>query len=618
MDDAHPPTSWGTTRRTVLTGGAAGVAAIGLSALGAGPADAATRWYGRPAWQTAEWNKTAGAYNARPDVLVVGGGLSGCAAAISAAREGMQVLLVEPTHMLGGQMSAAGVGTADFPPVWQRIVETGLWGEFVRRCRSIYNQRFNGKPTNVARYRLPSFAANPVIVDEVLTRMLMEHGVEVVRHHPPISAYITDAVAAVRFEFGKIEAKVAVDATEDGALLELGRFTYRLGNAVVWGGQRPNKDLKDLDIQSVTLSAVVKRYDSGIPSALKVTEKPDGYDRNRWWIAIAYPTRPDKTYGSFAGYRALPDLTGAHYVGTEEHKVTRTCLNFRNDALVHGAYIVDPVVRHAGNKVAMDRTLSVLYYLQNELGLKWALAGDEGFNAGQRPHAFSGNDSYPEMVKHTPLYPYIREARRLVGKTTMTYKHVRRVSQNDIAPWHPDCVAVGYYPSDLHDGKAPTSFESIFGESSSTITGFQMGAHPVLKGSFVPADNRCLVVAEKNLSMSRIAAGAIRVHPTMMAVGQAAGIIAAGSVTLKVSPRDVPTPAVQVAMVQQRAMIAPLNVSGIHTGHPDWQAISMAIARKKATYTEDIPRQVLRMATAQKSAAVRYGRSALKAYNGRI
>lgn len=616
--EESPQVAGEVSRRTVLKGGAAGAGAIGLSAAGAAPARAATRWYGRPAWQTAEWKKTAGAYRTRPDVLVVGGGLSGCAAAISAAREGMQVLLVEPTHMLGGQMSAAGVGTADFPPVWQRIIETGLWGEFVRRCKDIYSRRFDGKPTNVARYRLTSFAASPVIVDEVLTRMLMDHGVEVVRHHPPMSAYITDRVAAVRFEFGKIEAQVAIDATEDGALLELGRFTYRLGNAVVWGGHKPTKDLKTVDIQSVTLSAVIKKYEDGIPSVLRVTEKPVGYDVNREWIARSFPYRPNKTFGSFAGYRALPDLTGAHYVGTEELKVTRTCLNFENDALVSAAYIVDPIVRHAGNRVAMDRTLGVLYYLQNELGMPWALAGDEGYNAGVRPHAFSTNDDYPEMVRHTPLYPYIREARRLVGRTTMTYRHTLRTGQNDIAPWHPECVAVGYYPADLHDGISAGSFESTLGESRSSITGFQMGAHPILKGSFVPADTRRLVVAEKNLSMSRIAAGAIRVHPTMMSVGQAAGIIAAGSVKLKVAPRDVPTPAVQAAMLGQRAMIAPLNVSGIYIGHRDWDEISMAVARMRATYTEDIPKQVLRMTTAQKSSAIRYGRSALAAYGGRI
>ena len=41
------------------------------------------------------------------DLIVVGGGISGVAAAVSAAREGLTVLLIEKTGQLGGAMSAS-------------------------------------------------------------------------------------------------------------------------------------------------------------------------------------------------------------------------------------------------------------------------------------------------------------------------------------------------------------------------------------------------------------------------------------------------------------------------------------------------------------------------------
>lgn len=42
------------------------------------------------------------------EVIVIGGGASGCAAAIAAAREGARTLLIEATHVLGG-MSTSGL-----------------------------------------------------------------------------------------------------------------------------------------------------------------------------------------------------------------------------------------------------------------------------------------------------------------------------------------------------------------------------------------------------------------------------------------------------------------------------------------------------------------------------
>ena len=62
----------------------------------------------------------------RWDVIVVGGGPGGCAAAISAAREGAKTLLIEAMGQLGG------MGTAGMVPAWcpfsdgEKIIYRGL------------------------------------------------------------------------------------------------------------------------------------------------------------------------------------------------------------------------------------------------------------------------------------------------------------------------------------------------------------------------------------------------------------------------------------------------------------------------------------------------------------
>ena len=42
------------------------------------------------------------------DVVIVGGGLGGCAAALAALRTGRTVVLTEPTDWIGGQLTVAG------------------------------------------------------------------------------------------------------------------------------------------------------------------------------------------------------------------------------------------------------------------------------------------------------------------------------------------------------------------------------------------------------------------------------------------------------------------------------------------------------------------------------
>src|SRR5580692_5039967 len=53
------------------------------------------------------------------DVVIVGGGLGGCAAALSALRAGRTVVLTEPTDWIGGQLTAQAVPPDEHPWVEQ-------------------------------------------------------------------------------------------------------------------------------------------------------------------------------------------------------------------------------------------------------------------------------------------------------------------------------------------------------------------------------------------------------------------------------------------------------------------------------------------------------------------
>ena len=68
------------------------------------------------------------------DVLVIGGGASGTAAAIQSARLGVQTMLVEETPWLGGMLTSAGVSCID----GNYNLRSGIFGEFADSLASRY------------------------------------------------------------------------------------------------------------------------------------------------------------------------------------------------------------------------------------------------------------------------------------------------------------------------------------------------------------------------------------------------------------------------------------------------------------------------------------------------
>ena len=60
------------------------------------------------------------------DVLVIGGGSSGVAAALSSSRQGVNTCLLEEGPWLGGMLTAAGVSAVD----GNTKLPSGIWGEF--------------------------------------------------------------------------------------------------------------------------------------------------------------------------------------------------------------------------------------------------------------------------------------------------------------------------------------------------------------------------------------------------------------------------------------------------------------------------------------------------------
>ncbi len=79
------------------------------------------------------------------DIVILGGGLGGCAAAMAACRLGASVILTEPTDWLGGQVSQQAVP----PDEHQWIEEAGRpasYARYRRRVREYYRTNYHLTP----------------------------------------------------------------------------------------------------------------------------------------------------------------------------------------------------------------------------------------------------------------------------------------------------------------------------------------------------------------------------------------------------------------------------------------------------------------------------------------
>src|SRR3954462_11562820 len=87
------------------------------------------------------------------DVIVLGGGTGGCAAALAAARMGKKVIVTEETDWMGGQLTSQAVPPDEHP--W--IEEFGCTARY-RRYRDLMSQFYReGKPLRPETRQDPHF-----------------------------------------------------------------------------------------------------------------------------------------------------------------------------------------------------------------------------------------------------------------------------------------------------------------------------------------------------------------------------------------------------------------------------------------------------------------------------
>lgn len=493
------------------------------------------------------------------DVLVVGGGLGGVAAALAALRLGKRVALTEETGWLGGQLTSQAV-----PPDEHRWIEsTGCTASY--RClreniRAYYRRNYPLRPEVRAGEQLDpgmgvvsQLCHEPRVavaaIEEMLSPYRAGRQLEVLLHHRPVEAEsdgdLVRAVTLLDEQSGErvvVGAPYILDATELGELLPMVGVEHVVGAESRDQTGEPHTiegEPDALDQQAISWCFALDY----LPGEDHTTEEPEEY---RFWSSY----RPDFWPGPQLGWddvdpETLQARTRKIFDGPTDRERADDLWHFRRiffrkhypDGLYPSDitlvnwpqidYRLGPLVgvseeeKRANLRGARQLSLSFLYWMQTEAPRPDGGQGYPGLRL--REDVVGTGDG---LARH----PYVRESRRIEAEFTVLEQHVgveARGALKGAEVFH-DSVGVGCYRIDLHPSTASRSYVDI------ASWPFQI---PL--GALVPRRVENLLPACKNLGVTHVTNGCYRLHPVEWNVGEASGALAAYCLQTHTTPRAV-------------------------------------------------------------------------------
>jgi glycine/D-amino acid oxidase-like deaminating enzyme len=410
------------------------------------------------------------------DVLVCGGGAAGVAAAVTAARQGLRVTLVERYGFCGGGAVAGLSGTvcglyeatddASAPP---RQVVFGFADEFVTLLES------RGGLAPAVKYgKTYTRVHDPLMWREAADHVLREAGVQIVFHAVAIGALLDGdrvAGATVWSKEGRIEirARLTVDASGDADVVAMAGFPSFVGDE----GRVQNPTLI-CRIGGVDTARVLAAYgaDTIMPEAVMDLLKRHhgrGYFLPRAKIWLFATTRPGEL---------LCNCT--RIVGPDGRELNTLFARDFTDAELEGRRQVREYAR---------------FFRDHLAGCESSYVVDTGVQVG------------------------VRQTRQAKGVATLANADILAGRKFD------DAIARSPWPIELHAGAKPR------------VEWLLNDWYEVPYGCFVPERGEGLLVAGRCLSAEHEAVASARVTAQCFAYGHAVGHAAAMCLESGLAPR---------------------------------------------------------------------------------
>ncbi|HET9589350.1 MAG TPA: FAD-dependent oxidoreductase [Anaerolineales bacterium] len=493
------------------------------------------------------------------DLVVYGATAGGVIAAVTAAREGLSVALLEPGEHLGG-MVTGGLSATDHG---EKEVVGGYSLEFYERLGRQYGREIEWYP-------------EPHIAEKVFQEMLQESGNVTVFFRHRLSEKVGvnkqgTRISEIRTENGSVfGATIFVDASYEGDLMAQAGVSFTWGREGVdqygesLAGVRPKDPNHQFDFPVPAYDETGKllpEIQAGARGVLGAGDrKVQAYnfrmilasDRGNRVHSPRPPSYNPDRYELLARFLSEFARQNGRGPRLDEILLPREIANHKWDFNNRGPFSTDYIGKNweypnAGYERRaqiwqdhIDYTKGLFYFLAHDPRVPEPLQ-EELNEFGLAKDEFVGNENWPYQL-------YVREARRMVGDFVMTQQDI----QEELTK--PDVIGMGSYNSDSHNVQRYVTAQGHAqneGNMEVPVAPYQIPYRLILPKRR-EATNLLVSVC---FSASHVTYSTLRMEPVYMIIGQAAGVAAKMAVDENAAVQDIDTAALTARLRDQRAVM---------------------------------------------------------------
>ena len=465
--------------------------------------------------------------NIQADVCVYAASASGVLAATAVAREGYSVVIIEPTHIIGGLL-ASGFRMQQDVPDPQHLggltrdfydkdvaLHVGIHAPTLRHYQGAgkdnvamlqeYLDEYSDLITVITNHRL----ASVIVENEIITDAIFEYA--------PADENGVPAPHRASDNLTNVKANIFIDASYEGDLMAYSGVSYRVS-------RESRKDYNE-SLAGVTVSREFPGVDPykekgnpkrGLLSPIYADPIGEKGDSSRffmgWNFKLAWETNPtDKFPGVPIGppenkdkevYELLRRYSDAGY------ETNWPDANFNRNELMTGAIPGMQTKYPDGDWATRSRI--------------W-----QGFIDHVKTLTdFTGQDvrllsDYSTKTNGWPFL-YMRGGRRMIGEYVMKQQDIQL--QTDV----PTPIGMGYYKIDIYPCRLAVNEEGTLVQEGDVFTLASPGPYQIPYGAIIPQKGEIKnLLVPMMMSATHVAYSSIRMEATYMVMGESAGIAAA-------------------------------------------------------------------------------------------